>query len=92
MFQICDVCSQNYSVFYNLDDGLRPIYQVLNITEEGSRAKVKDETRLKVVGPKIQRKFFSEITADEMEKLYNQYKQDFLLFGYSLDFYRDNKT
>ena len=92
MFQICDVCSQNYSVFYNLDDGLRPIYQVLNITEKGSRAKVKDETRLKVVGPKIQRKFFSEITADEMEKLYNQYKQDFLLFGYSLDFYRDNKT
>jgi hypothetical protein len=48
---------------------------------------------MKLVGTKVQRKFFSEITADEIELLYNKFKDDFLLFGYSLDFYKnDNKV
>ena len=29
-----------------------------------------------------------EVTAEEMELLYDKFKEDFLLFGYSLDFYK----
>lgn len=29
-----------------------------------------------------------EVTAEEMELLYDKLKEDFLLFGYSLDFYK----
>ena len=29
-----------------------------------------------------------EVTAEEMELLYEKFKEDFLLFGYSLDFYK----
>ena len=28
-----------------------------------------------------------KVTAEEIELLYNKFKEDFLLFGYSLDFY-----
>ena len=29
-----------------------------------------------------------EVTAEEMEQLYDKFKEDFLLFGYTLDFYK----
>ena len=29
-----------------------------------------------------------EVTAEEMELLYDKFKEDFLLFGYNLDFYK----
>jgi len=79
--QVCNVCNQNYDIVYNLDDGLEHIEEVLEMA--GSDTKYSPAAgKLKVVGAKVQQKFFSEITADEMELLYNKFKDDFLLFGY----------
>ena len=89
LFQICSVCKQKYDIVYNLDEGLEHIKEII----EKAGSKIKNSTatdsKMKVVGPKIQRKFFSEVTADEIELLYNKFRDDFLLFGYSLDFYKN---
>ena len=42
----------------------------------------------KTFGEKLQRKYFSEITADEMEKLVRKFESDFLIFGYSFEKYK----
>ena len=42
----------------------------------------------KTFGQKLQRKYFSEITADEMEKLVRKFESDFLIFGYSFEKYK----
>ena len=42
----------------------------------------------KTFGEKLQRKYFSEITADEMEKLVRQFESDFLIFGYTFEKYK----
>jgi len=87
--QICSVCEQKYDIVYNLDEGLEHIKEII----EKAGSKIKNSTatdsKMKIVGPKIQRKFFSEVTADEIELLYNKFRDDFLLFGYSLDFYKN---
>jgi len=43
---------------------------------------------VKTGGSETQRRFFSQVTAEEVELLYDMFKEDFLLFGYSLDFYK----
>ena len=45
-------------------------------------------TKQKTFGQKLQRKYFSEITADEMEKLVRKFESDFLIFGYSFEKYK----
>ena len=42
----------------------------------------------KTFGQKLQRKYFSEITADEMEKLVRKFESDFLIFGYTFEQYK----
>ena len=42
----------------------------------------------KAFGEKLQRKYFSEITADEMEKLVRKFESDFLIFGYTFEKYK----
>lgn len=87
--QVCNVCDRNYDIVYNLDDGLEHIEEILEMSGSEPKHSATSKTKMKVVGPKVQRKFFSEITADEIELLYNKFKDDFLLFGYSLDFYKN---
>ena len=50
---------------------------MLKITGSDKKHRAATGTKVKVVGPKVQQKFFSEITADEMELLYNKFKDDF---------------
>ena len=45
-------------------------------------------TKQKTFAQKLQRKYFSEITADEMEKLVRKFESDFLIFGYSFEKYK----
>ena len=45
-------------------------------------------TKQKTFGQKLQRKYFSEITADEMEKLVRKFESDFLIFGYTFEQYK----
>jgi len=87
--QVCSVCEQKYDIVYNLDDGLESIKEIIEKTGSKIKSSTTIDSKIKVVGPKIQRKFFSEVTADELELLYNKFKDDFLLFGYSLDFYKN---
>ena len=47
-----------------------------------------DVAKQKTFGEKLQRKYFSEITADEMEKLVRQFESDFLIFGYTFEQYK----
>merc|ERR1711892_252886 len=91
--QVCSVCHQKYDIVYNLDDGLEHIGKIIEMAGSEAKHTRTVETKMKVVGPKVQRKFFSEMTANEIEPLYIKFKDDFLLFGYSLDFYKNmNKT
>ena len=52
--------------------------------------KIKTETKskFKKFKPKLQRKLFSEITAEEMELLVKRFLSDFLNFGYSFETYK----
>ena len=53
-----------------------------------SKPKVELTDNKKKFGPKLQRKYFSSITAEEMELLVNKFLSDFLLFGYSFETYK----
>jgi len=78
------VCNQKYDAVLNIAEGIKELEDVLNISHSTAAFEVKDNQ--KAVGPKVHRKFYSEISADEMELIYAKFKNDFLLFGYSLDF------
>jgi hypothetical protein len=41
-------------------------------------------------GLHAQRKFFAEMSADDLERVYQRFRTDFMLFSYDLNFY-DNK-
>ncbi len=41
-------------------------------------------------GLHAQRKFFSEMSADDLEAVFQKFRTDFMLFSYNLNFY-DNK-
>jgi len=87
--KVCNVCGQKYDVVYNLDDGLESIEEIIQKAGGKIKHSATTDSKMKVVGTRVQRKFFSEVTADEIELLYNKFKEDFLLFGYSLDFYKN---
>jgi len=70
--EICGACSRKWNQVIRLDD-----FDSSQVTG-----------KVKTGGKETQRKFFSEVTAEEMEQLYEKFKKDFLLFSYSLDFYR----
>ena len=84
--QLCSVCHTRYHAVVRLEDGLENIQQILG--GQASRDPGPGKTT-KEVGPQARRKFYSEVTATELELIYNKFKQDFLLFGYSLDYYCD---
>jgi len=88
--QICRVCFRSYDVFLKLDDGLSPISELYSLarTSQSSLPSDKPDPKHKIFGQKLQRKYFSEITADEMELLVNKFYSDFLLFGYSFEAYK----
>ena len=72
-----------------LDDGHLHINDLYNLTKsQHSKQEVVLIDSKKKFGPKLQRKYFSAITAEEMELLVNKFLSDFLLFGYSFETYK----
>ena len=83
------MCSKNYEVFLKIDRGLQDdsIYKLIEFLGVASNDKF-NQTQWKQVGPKLQRKLFSEITAEELELLVEKFRNDLLLFDYSLEAYK----
>ena len=76
-------------MYLKLDDGLLHINDLYNLTRsKKSKQDVVLTDNKKKFGPKLQRKYFSAITAEEMELLVNKFLSDFLLFGYSFETYK----
>ena len=87
--QVCNVCSEKYDLFLKVDDGLNQLHSLFNLSRphQSLSHNVSPEMKHKVFGQKLKRKYFSEITADEMELLVDKFRSDFLLFNYTFDRY-----
>ena len=82
--QVCQVCSQNFDMLIKLDGSL----SILNSLHNRSRKAAPEDNKdiipqQKTISQKQQRKYFSQITAEEMESLVEKFKDDFLYFGYN---------
>jgi len=86
--EVCGVCKRRWDQVVRLEDSNAQLQQVLQSLGGISGDKItKQGGNVKTGGRETQRKFFSQVTAEEIELLYIKFKEDFLLFGYSLDFY-----
>lgn len=77
-------------MFLKIDEGLGQLGSLYNISRHSSslQSNISSEMKHKIFGQKLQRKYFSEITADEMELLVDKFRSDFLLFNYTFDRYK----
>ena len=62
--------------------------ELLDLVGKNNQGKETAVAKQKTFGEKLQRKYFSEITADEMEKLVRKFESDFLIFGYTFEKYK----
>ena len=92
--QVCRVCEEEYDLVYSLDDGVEQLQEILTQAGGEFEKEIKlDPTKLRTVSNHTRKKFFSELSVEEMKNLYTKFKQDFILFGYNLDFYKhDNNS
>ena len=82
--EVCQVCSKKYDLFLKLDGSLEILDSLYNISRKGAPEDIKDFLpQQKTISQKQQRKYFSQITAEEMESLVEKFKVDFLYFGYN---------
>ena len=82
--QICQVCTKNYDLFLKLDGSLSTLTSLYSMSRQGAQdININVLPPQKTISHKQQRKYFSEITAEEMESLVNKFKNDFLYFGYN---------
>ena len=82
--QVCEVCSKKYDLFLKLDGSLSILNSLYDISRKGPSEDIKDNLpQQKTISQKQQRKYFSQITAEEMESLVEKFKDDFLYFGYN---------
>ena len=81
------MCSRNYDLALKLDEGQEMFGELLHLVGNNSEREETAVAKLKIFGQKLQRKYFSEITADEMEKLVKKFESDFLIFGYTFENY-----
>ena len=90
IIQVCNVCSRHYDVAVKLDESQEVFGELLELVGNNNQGKETgvDVAKQKTFGEKLQRKYFSEITADEMEKLVRQFESDFLIFGYTFEQYK----
>jgi len=86
--EICNVCSRHYDVAVKLDEGQEIFGELLSLVGNNNEAEEMGAAKQKTFGQKLQRKYFSEITADEMEKLVRKFESDFLIFGYTFEQYK----
>ena len=77
-------------MFLKIDEGLGQLSSLYNISRHSShlQSNISSEMKHKIFGQKLQRKYFSEITADEMELLVDKFRSDFLLFNYTFERYK----
>ena len=82
--EVCEVCSKKYDLFLKLDGSLSILNSLYDISRKGPSEDFEDNLpRQKTISQKQQRKYFSQITAEEMESLVEKFKDDFLYFGYN---------
>ena len=82
--QVCEVCSKKYNLFLKLDGSLSILNSLYDISRKGPSEDIDDVLpQQKTISQKQQRKYFSQITAEEMESLVEKFKDDFLYFGYN---------
>jgi len=86
--EVCNVCSGSYDLVVDLraTKGTEVDAMLKKAGVEPVKKKVDAKTS-KIITPYVRKKFFSDITAQQMEEIYYKYVNDFLLFGYSLDIY-----
>ena len=82
------MCSRHYDVAIKLDEGQEIFGELLSLVGNNNEAEEMGAAKQKTFGQKLQRKYFSEITADEMEKLVRKFESDFLIFGYTFEQYK----
>jgi hypothetical protein len=82
--QVCQVCTKKFDLFFKLDGSLSILNSLHNISRNQSPKHMEDTLpQQKTISQKQQRKYFSQITAEEMESLVEKFKDDFLYFGYN---------
>ena len=82
--QVCQVCSKKFDLFFKLDGSLSILNSLYNISRNAAPEQIDDTLpQQKTISQKQQRKYFSQITAEEMESLVEKFKDDFLHFGYN---------
>ena len=86
VIQICNVCSRHYDISIKLDEGQEKIENLLTLLGHDKEKSILSKP--KIFSQKLQRKYFAEITAEEMEKLVAKFKSDFLIFGYTFEKYK----
>jgi len=86
--EVCGACKRRWDQVVRLEDSDDQLSQVLESLGRKDIIAKQVGRKLKSGGRETQRRFFSQVTAEEMELLYDTFKEDFLLFGYNLDFYK----
>ena len=78
------IFGQKYNLFLKLDGSLSILNSFYDISRKGPSEDIDDILpQQKTFSQKQQRKYFSQITAEEMESLVEKFKDDFLYFGYN---------
>jgi len=86
--QICNVCSRHYDISIKLDEGQEKFIDLMKLLGNSYDENKSNISKQKTFAQKLQRKYFSEITAEEMENLVRKFNSDFLIFGYTFEKYK----
>ena len=85
---MCAVCSRHYDTSVKLDEGQAKFADLLTLVGGNYDEEKSGLAKPKTFSQKLQRKYFGEITAEEMENLVRKFNSDFLIFGYTFEKYK----
>lgn len=75
--QVCQVCGKKFDLFFKLDGSLSILNSLHNISRNAAPEHMEDTLpQQKTISQKQQRKYFSQITAEEMESLVEKFKDE----------------